>query len=765
MVTSTIEKSVSIEGAIGVLHNRVRVGFPPLPTVHRVDYCQVVCADREMRLANWINNTYFSSLVEVYSALGIPPPRYSNLNASAHFWRMSSQLQDAGQGLAVFAEAGGITALIKAAPSLLKSNLPNYQHASTDLTRECDADSGFSTLPSPFSSQRLPINVPPLDASLAILDEEAVGANNHLSNRINKDNSVSTMAVALSVRQLLPPALIWRVMLKMVPQPTLRSMMLRHLQNVVNKGAFPEIVIRSLIEESIEFELCLKREAKIRWAKSIIGEPNNESSTCDLPIYSKYPDAASQFCAAFLEDDPSGILPQPEVWEALDPAIDVDFGRLPEVLMPNLDSESYAAASLPRKPNTEFEQIKTIYNNMSSSTRRLAFLPNKGHPPQLKHPPGSKGHKSHPGNVKHHGSPLKPFVSTSGVTIYRSASPPPYKVLPPPKRTWRTPPRTAVCMVGAARTLTTRLDQSIGLRQRLLAGWGAAVDVFAVFAKPDSVVEQKIVEKSIDAFRPIRWMWYDPRYLEDQLCTDVAAKKGGAHGSGFPHTTERVHAADQVKQWAQCYGMITQHENGEYGGAVTPEQGQGRNVEGLHELSNTTKLLPYDVIIKVRPDDLWFGPMLPFCAFQNGVAYITRQKERFSDQFFILPRILASNVFNMIFDFKARGLVHCHHPKLNLGLSGDENESAVAVNGAMLDAPPIVTLADAAGEFKFEPEFFSSFSRGAKAHKVPVRLLHFPRILSRDGERDDVISKCKRFLWFIPTAQCARLSNAAKKRR
>lgn len=135
----------------------------------------------------------------------------------------------------------------------------------------------------------------------------------------------------------------------------------------------------------------------------------------------------------------------------------------------------------------------------------------------------------------------------------------------------------------------------------------------------------------------------------------------------------------------------------------------------------------FDVVIKVRPDDLWFGPFIPYCALQRRVAYLSRQKERFSDQFFVIPRELAERVLTMVFRMAEDGLVQC-----------------ASVEGEPL-GQEVVLLAGPENfgqRFHFEDNFYTRFQAIAHNASVSIKLLALPRALSREGKsKDDMIEK------------------------
>ena len=85
---------------------------------------------------------------------------------------------------------------------------------------------------------------------------------------------------------------------------------------------------------------------------------------------------------------------------------------------------------------------------------------------------------------------------------------------------------------------------------------------------------------------------------------------------------------------------------------------------------------------KLRPDDHWYGPMLPWCALDlSTTGYFSMQAanersqgqgvdgppnserasvRRWSDQFFILPRPAAGLVMRLIDDMSSDGQIYCN---------------------------------------------------------------------------------------------------------
>ncbi len=211
---------------------------------------------------------------------------------------------------------------------------------------------------------------------------------------------------------------------------------------------------------------------------------------------------------------------------------------------------------------------------------------------------------------------------------------------PEGRHLWRTAQfgaaRAAVCIVGVPRTLT-RPEHSHFLRHNFLTAWGISTDVFTLLVRPDRRDEERAVTRILDEeLFPLRRAWYDPTAPTGKVC-------GGGGHSGEDH-----HIA-QLRQWAQCFKLVVDEENKKLVWLKEDPGGHGN-----------VKLSRYSLVAKIRPDDFWFGPMLPFCVFDPlYVAYQSAQQHRFSDQFFVIPRQLADDWFSTIEEFKRQGWVNC----------------------------------------------------------------------------------------------------------
>ena len=186
----------------------------------------------------------------------------------------------------------------------------------------------------------------------------------------------------------------------------------------------------------------------------------------------------------------------------------------------------------------------------------------------------------------------------------------------------------------------------------------------------------------------------------------------------------------------------------------------------------------FDVVIRVRPDDLWFGPLLPHCVMKTaaprvlydknnwrdrgrmksrqfspnvttrigtrgGTVFVARQAKRETDQFYIMPRHVAQTFLNAVKTEKHLKPV-CSSAKGNIGI----------VNR---------------GGIPFETLVFTALRdhtiRGGAKYKPTL----FPRILSRlrcvpsatqvhcmKGTEKEAKQRCERFLWFVSRDKCVR---------
>ena len=120
-------------------------------------------------------------------------------------------------------------------------------------------------------------------------------------------------------------------------------------------------------------------------------------------------------------------------------------------------------------------------------------------------------------------------------------------------------------------------------------------------------------------------------------------------------------------------------------------------------------------------------------------AFISRQRLRWSDQWFALPRLLASHALNVVHrELKP----HCD----NIAPKGSQPRLSAKVRRP--HSPP------------FEQMVFDSMESHARRLGIEIIPTLLPRVLARgETHRDkvalkDVATKCSNFLWFINDAEC-----------
>jgi hypothetical protein len=272
------------------------------------------------------------------------------------------------------------------------------------------------------------------------------------------------------------------------------------------------------------------------------------------------------------------------------------------------------------------------------------------------------------------------------------------------------PMKTAVCFVGVTRTMN-RPDVSESFLYRFLAGWGLrSLSIFAVLVKNDSTSLHTDVYTQLSRFNTVATEWYRDTLTED------------AKGHMCPDNNE----VKQLKQWSRCMTMVEAYEQ------------------------KTSTL--FDAVVKIRPDDLWYGAMPPYCALNLKTnAYISRQQKRWSDQWFALPRNLAQDFFHAV----RTGLrPYCHYQRKPL-----VNCSKVRKSGS----PP------------FEEMIFDFLKSQALKKDIHVTSLILPRILTRQKEEEaaktskhaasqkNVRDMCQRFKWYLGSEDCQRMVTGTKK--
>jgi hypothetical protein len=190
--------------------------------------------------------------------------------------------------------------------------------------------------------------------------------------------------------------------------------------------------------------------------------------------------------------------------------------------------------------------------------------------------------------------------------------------------------------VGIARTLLIRAGQAESLRHFLIDGYGGAgtthgdsttlsgSDLFVILAKPDSNSDAVHLQKQMNIyFKPVSFEWHNESAGLDLMCP----AKPVIQYPPIPHDAYAVfngHHANQLRQWAQCMDSIEKHELLTTSSAVHSLKQDGEERKPTKE-QLLRAVFRYDVVIKARPDDLWYGPILPWCSFRRDVAYVSQQ--------------------------------------------------------------------------------------------------------------------------------------------
>ena len=267
--------------------------------------------------------------------------------------------------------------------------------------------------------------------------------------------------------------------------------------------------------------------------------------------------------------------------------------------------------------------------------------------------------------------------------------------------------RIAVCYVGLPRTMM-RPDVQVAFRERFLAGLGIDhVKTFALLVDDGDLTQRGLdnITLALEKYNTVM----GKIFTEDST------------GQGCGQSTCRDGSeVRQLKQWDTCLQMIIHHEQ------------QHRSI--------------FDAVVKIRPDDLWYGPMVPNCILNiTHRGYIGHQPgRRWSDQWFMLPRQLAEFVFQSVrYDLRP----HCQQP--NHG-SGEQPTLVLWSKGL----PP------------FEEQIFDSMKKHARRLEIKIVSSYWPRILSRRNPEAsesphlqhraqlDLTTKCNRFLWWRPEVEC-----------
>jgi hypothetical protein len=172
-----------------------------------------------------------------------------------------------------------------------------------------------------------------------------------------------------------------------------------------------------------------------------------------------------------------------------------------------------------------------------------------------------------------------------------------------------------------------------------------------------------------------------------------------------PKTTCQVsHQEMQLNQWAKCLSAVESYEKSQHAS--------------------------FDSVIKLRPDDLWYGLMFPHCVLDHASkVYIARQEGRWSDQWFSLPRKIATPIFSLI----------------------SKQMKPVCLKGSIVS-----TVLYRAQKDGFEFQIFEHIREYASLYQMHVVPLFLPRILARteDHRSLDVKEKCARFLPDVLRENC-----------
>jgi hypothetical protein len=271
------------------------------------------------------------------------------------------------------------------------------------------------------------------------------------------------------------------------------------------------------------------------------------------------------------------------------------------------------------------------------------------------------------------------------------------------------PLKTAVCLVGVPRTMI-RPDVRDSFLHRFLAGWGLrSLSVFAVLVDTGSGARHAEVFAQLSRFNTVAAEWYRETVTEDKK------------GQRCPDNNE----VKQLKQWSRCMTMIEARE-------------QKDNVL-------------FDAVVKIRPDDLWYGAMPPYCALNLKTnAYISRQQKRWSDQWFALPRNLAQVFMHAV----QTGLTpYCDHQRKPFF-----NNSKIRRSGSL----------------PYEEMIFEFLKTQAMKQKVHITSLLLPRILTRQKDSEEGATKhthiekntqdmCQRFKWYLGSDDCLQTVLGTKK--
>jgi hypothetical protein len=224
----------------------------------------------------------------------------------------------------------------------------------------------------------------------------------------------------------------------------------------------------------------------------------------------------------------------------------------------------------------------------------------------------------------------------------------------------------------------------------------------------------------------------------------------------------------QLKQWSRCLRMIEEFENEE----------------------NSTV---FDFVVKARPDDLWYGAQVPYCALDYArTAYIGNSRERrISDQFFTMPRSLAQTFLSAVHtDVRFVCAAESMNRTAKALLSLDVAASAQHTHDSFASSDPVFKafvrenahhypgriVASSPMKY-FELEVFKIMTLHALRLRIGIQQGALPRLLSRPPANEmkghvDIIPKCEQFFWFLSSSfprnyveKCTRFMTGATEKK
>jgi len=656
------------------------------PKLLRIDYCRVMCA-METSVAKKLSSppgTSFPVLNTLYTnLLGV---RYSSSDSAACGAQKGVQVVSKSE-FERFA-LGKSSSKLLSLPNGLKPSKAEWVNARK--VGECNLER--STLMSPHLYHASIISYP------AVIESGGEGTSTDAASDIRR--------VASAFTPLLPLELAWRAALlesytsSRTLRLHLRIYLVRRFQAIVQSGSYPSLALATFVNQSLAQTKRMKDLVHIKWAQAALNRSTTTKSYTPSPD-TAYSSAASELCAAYVRscEDAISLPPQQIDWtDAASPSLNSFndyFGNLPEVLV---------LKQMP--PKQSLEDSNKLAINTQRRTLRARHAPSRK--------PASQGEQG----STHHGSA-----------------------------------RVAICLVGVAQVLLTKAGHAESVRDNFIKSFGGAgsrrggssaiggPDVFVVLVKPESKSDELRLQKQVmHYFEPVSFEWHNKSAGIGLLCHATSLHQYPK----VPQGTKAVaneHHSNQLRQWAQCMDSIEKHEL-----LATSRRkdrlNRVRNQETTPIDKSMHETFRYDIIVKARPDDIWYGPILPWCSFRQDTAYISRQvrpfliilsfhplfpshcfvfvsfsriqKSRYSDQFFILSRALAGDVLTMIREsFKKRGFVQCFQPE----------ETHHKLRTSEQAVTPLVVLMDSKSpkpNFEVEKYFWEDFQTLAKKHQTKV---------------------------------------------